>query len=367
MRLVLSKNLLASQMQIVAKAIPTRSANPNLEGVHLECDGEKLILTATNLELGIKTQLSAAHQETGKVVLPAKAVDIIRHLPGETVHIDVNMDNFSTQITSEPANFQIYGYSADDYPVFTAQQPEFAQCSFSVKVADLRRALRQTLFCISHDEGKPAFIGVFFSLVNNTLTLSASDTFRLATTTCAVESDSSFEFLVPGKNLHEVMRVFTDDEATIEATVMQNQLFLNCNDICISSRLLDENFPNITRVIPKSFTGKATVETVAFSQAVERASLLAEGSNHVLRFSLGNDKMVIRASSKYGKIHEVVPIVLTGEEVEIAFNARFILDMLKITEGDQCLIDITGPDLPFIMRDSLYENYLYLILPVKIS
>ncbi|HZK24490.1 MAG TPA: DNA polymerase III subunit beta [Oscillospiraceae bacterium] len=367
MRLLLPKNLLASHLQIVAKAMPTRSVNPALEGVLFECDGEKLTLTATNLELGIQTQFAAAHKERGQVVLPGKTVEIIRHLPGDSVLIEVNPENFTTQISSAPAEFQVYGYSADDYPNFPEQQPELAQCSFRIKVADLRRALRQTLFCVSHDEGKPAFIGVFFSLRQHELTLSASDTFRLATTTCAVESKSDLEFLVPGKNLNEVLRVFTEDEAMIEAAVMQNQLFLNCNNICISSRLIDENYPNITRVIPKSFTGKAIVETAAFTQAVERASLLAEGNNHVLRFLINKDTMVMRASSKYGKIQEVVPIEFNGEEVEIAFNARFMLEMLKITEGDQCLIELNGHEQPFIMRDSLYDNYLYLILPVKIS
>src|SRR5690554_3263727 len=143
MRLSLPKNLLASHLQIVAKAIPNKSTNPALEGVLLECDGEKITLTASNLELGIQTQFPAAQQGFGKVVLPGKVVDIIRHLPGNTVQIEVNRENFSTQITSESADFQLYGMSADDYPVFPVQQPELSQCNFRIKAADLRRALRQ--------------------------------------------------------------------------------------------------------------------------------------------------------------------------------------------------------------------------------
>ena len=367
MRLSIPKQLLSDHLQVVAKAIPVRSVNPVLEGVLLEGDGEKITLTATNLELGIQTYFTAPHRETGKVVLPGKIVEIIRHLPGDTVELEINPENFATLISSPPAEFEIYGLSAEDYPLFPEQQPELSQCSFKIKAADLRRALRQTLFAVSHDEGKPAFVGVFFSLAHETLTLAASDTFRLATTSCTVQSNSTADFLVPGKNLQEVLRVITDEEAIIEAAVIQNQLFLYCRNTCISSRLIDENYPQINRVIPKSFIGTAVLDTAAFTQAVERASLLAEGSNHVLRFSLNHEAMVIRAASKYGKIQEVVPLELTGEGVEIAFNARFILDMLKIVEGEQCLIEITGPNQPFILKDSLADNYLYLVLPVRIS
>jgi DNA polymerase-3 subunit beta len=367
MRLSIPQTLLSEHVQIVAKAVPSKSTIPVLEGILFESDGKTMTLTATNLELGIRSSFPAAHQEPGKVVLPAKVVEIIRRLPGDSVQLIVNADNKLTEIKSGQSEFQLYGLAADEYPGFPEISSETAQISFQVKVAELRRSLRQTLFSVSHDEGKPAFTGLLFSLKDNVLTMSASDTFRLATTRCPVHSDGNDgEFLVPAKNLHEIIRIFTGEEETIRVLVGKNQMLLTCGDKELTSRLLDENFPNVERVIPREFSGRASVDTSLFLQAVERASLLAEGVNHVVRLSIGTEVMVVRAASKYGKTQELVPLELQGEGLEISLNSRFILEMLKISEGDRCTLEMTGPNKPCILRDSLHQDYLYLVLPIKI-
>ena len=367
MRLNLPKTLLAENLLITAKAAPAKSMISVLEGILFQCDGETMTLTATNLELGIRTTFPAPNQEKGKVVLPAKSVEIIRKLPGETVQFTMNSENFLTEIKSGQSEFQLYGLSADEYPDFPELSHESAQFVFKMKSGELRRALRQTLFAASHDEGKQAFTGLLFTINENTLTLSSSDTFRLATTGCRIQNQgNSGNFLVPAKNLQEVIRILTDDEETVQLMVTKNQLLLSCKNIKISSRLLDENFPNIERVIPREFCGQATVAVGAFLQAVERASLLSEGINHVVRLSIGEGGLVIRASSKHGKTQEQIPVELTGEGLEVSLNSRFILDMLKVTEGNQCIIEMTSSNKPCILRDSLYNEYLYLVLPIKI-
>ena len=367
MRLSVPQALLAEHLQITAKAAPAKNMIPVLEGILFQSDGEQMTLTATNLELGIRTSFPNPNQESGEVVLPAKSVDIIRKLPGDSVEFTMNPDNFLTDIKSGQSEFQLYGLSTEEFPAFPDLSQETAQFCFSIKAAELRRALRQTLFAASHDEGKPAFTGLLFSLTENKLTLSSSDTFRLATTGCRVQSSgASGDFLVPSKNLHEVIRILTDDEATVQIMVGENQFLLSFKNIKISSRLLDENFPNIERVIPKEFCGRAMVDVAELLHAVERAALLSEGVNHVVRLSIGEEGLVIRASSKYGKTQEHIPVELTGEGLEISLNSRFILDMLKVHEGDQCIIEMTSSNKPCILRDSLYNEYLYLVLPIKI-
>ena len=367
MRLNVPQPLLAEHVQIAAKAAPVKNMNTVLEGILFQSDGETMTLTATNLDFGIRTYFSAPNQEQGAVVLPAKSVEIIRKLPGESVLLSMNPENFLTEIKSGQSEFQLYGLSSDEYPSFPDLSPETAQFVFTIKAGELRRALRQTLFAASHDEGKPAFTGLLFTLHENKLTLSSSDTFRLATTGCRVQNAGiSGDFLVPSKNLQEVIRILTEDEETVEIMVSKNQFLLSCKNIKISSRLLDENFPNIDRVIPKEFCGRATVDVDALLHAVERAALLSEGVNHVVRLSIGEEELVIRAASKHGKTQEQIPVELSGEGLEVSLNSRFILDMLKINEGDQCIIEMTSPNKPCILRDSLYNEYLYLVLPIKI-
>ncbi|NLZ38794.1 MAG: DNA polymerase III subunit beta [Firmicutes bacterium] len=364
----LSQTFLSEHLQIVAKAIATRSTIPGLDGILFECDGNDLILTATNMELGIQTRFPAVHKEKGRVVLPGKIVDIVRHLSAESVQIKVNLDNYLTEIKSGQAEFQLYGQNADDYPVFPTVLPEQKECSFNIKSGELRRLLRQTLFAVSQDESKLAFTGVLFTLSGNLLTLSSSDTFRLATTSCHVTAATSdATFLVPAKNLQEVLRIFAAEDRIIEAVLQQNQLFLTSGTTCLSSRLLEENFPDVQRVIPQKIIGKASINTANFIKALERATLLAEGTNHVVRFSIGENTMVIRASSKYGKIQEQLPISLSGEGVEIAFNARFLLEALKIIESEEFILEITGTNKPCIIKDPLAPGYLYLVLPIKIK
>lgn len=367
MQLTLPQKTLAQQLQIVTRALPLRSTVSAVEGVLFSSDGQTLSLTATNLEMGIRTQINVNSQKKGQVVLPGKIMEIVRRLPGDSVSISVNPENFLTTILSGQAEFQVYGLNAADYPELPAFLPEQAKLSFSVKTADLRRALRQTLFAVSTDESKPAFTGVLFTLQNNSLRLVASDTFRLAATYCQLEEMSTAgEFLVPAKSLQEVLRILTDDETIVQAAVIGNQLFLQYEAINFSTRLLDENFPNVERVIPQEFCGEATLETENFLHTIERAALLSAEDNNIVHLSIGSGSMVVRASSKLGKIQESIPLELEGEGVEIALNARFLLDMLRITEGHQCFLQITGPNKPCILKDSLDTDYLYLVLPIKL-
>jgi len=367
MHITLPRAVLAEHLQTVVKAVPSKSSLTMLEGILFNCQGNSLTLTATNLELCISSAFTIEQQEICQVILPPKVVEIIRKLPGETVQITINPENYLTEIVSGQSEFQLYGFNPDEYPPLPQFSSQTVEFSFNVKVTDFRRALRQTLFCVSHDEGKPAFTGLLFSLQEERLTLSASDTFRLATTNCRVNKPmNAGKFLVPAKNLQEVLRVFTEEEETIQVTVSQNQIFLSCRDKKIVSRLLAENFPNVERVIPKELTGSVYIDCLKFMQAVERSSLLSEGGNNVVRLSISSGELIMRAASKYGKTQENVPLKLEGEGVEISLNSRFILEMLKISEGESCIMELTGPNKPCIIKDSLHPDYLYLVLPIKI-
>lgn len=356
---------LAESLQLVSRAIPSKTPLSELEGVLLTGDGEKLSLFATNLEMGLKTELDIEHK-AGSVVLPGKIVEIIRRLPGETVVLKVNTENFLTEITSGTAEFQVFGLNAADYPSFPAFSSE---CSirFSVKSEDLRRVLKQTIFSVSQEDLSPAFTGILFTLSEKDLQLASSDTFRLAVTSCPVKNrGEKGSFLVPARTLQEVIRVFPASEEEIQVAVLQNQLLLNCNNIYFSSRLLTEKYPDVKRVIPQKFVGRAVVETAAMLQAIERAAILSAGENNIVSFTIADNIMHVRASSKYGIIQEKIPVALEGEEVKVSLNSRFVLDILRIVEGNNCVLELTGSDSPVIIRDNLHQDYLYLVLPIKL-
>jgi DNA polymerase III subunit beta len=366
-RLSIPQSVFSDHLQIVGKAVPAKSSIPVLEGILLKSDGNRMTLTATNLEMGISTSFPVAHTEQGEVVLPAKIVDIVRRLPGESVQLAVNKDTYLTEIKSGQTEFQLFGTAAEEFPAFPQTDKDALRCSFTINSQELKRVLKQTLFAVSHDEGKPAFTGILFSIRENRIMLSSSDTFRLANTSCLIKNElgQDIDILVPARILQEVVRIITDVESDISVEVIKNQLILVCGETKISSRLLEENFPNVERVIPKEFAGKAIIEVNAFQRAVERATLLAEGTNHIIRLSIGKELLVIRAASKFGRVLEQVSLELEGEGLELSLNARFLFDMLKICEGEKCYLQLTGPNKPCVLRDSVYDDYLYLVLPVK--
>ncbi|MBS4022088.1 MAG: DNA polymerase III subunit beta [Dethiobacter sp.] len=367
MRLSIPQSVFSDHLQIVGKAVPAKSTMQVLEGILIRSDGNAMTLTATNMEMGISTSFTVAHTEPGGVVLPAKIVDIVRRLPGESVQLTVNLDNYLTDIKSGQTEFQLYGTGPDEFPAIPQAEDQTSRCSFVINAQELKRALKQTLFAVSHDEGKPAFTGINFSLHDNILTLSSSDTFRLANTSCRVNNllQESANILVPARVLQEAGRIFGEEDSDIKADVIKNQLILVCGATKISSRLLEENFPNVERVIPREFSGQAVIDVDAFQRAVERATLLAEGVNHVIRLSISKEQMLIRAASKFGRIQEQVAIKLEGEDLELSLNARFLSDMLKICDGEKCYLQTTGANRPCVLRDTAYEDYLYLVLPVK--
>jgi len=366
MFLSVSQDVLSEHLQTVCKAVPLKTTITALEGILLESDGKKVTLTANNLEMGIRSSFSVSQTKVGKVLLPAKIVEIIKRLPDKSVEFSVNADNYLTNIKSGQSEFQLYGTNPEEFPSFPVSV-EDKLLSFSINCADLRRILRQTLFAISHDEGKTAFTGIQFSVYDDVLTLASSDTFRLANTKCKVinKEGENADFLVPAKIMQEVVRIFSDDESFIKVDFLKNQLLLESGDTKLVSRLLDEKFPNVDRVIPKEYSTQAIVDVNSLQRAVERASLLAEGVNHIIRMSINSSEIVIKAASKYGKVQEQIPVKLDGDELEIALNARFLLDMLKICEGENCAMQFTGSYKPIVLKDFTYKEYLYLVLPVK--
>ena len=406
MLISLPRHRLNEELQIVAKAVPAKSTIPSLEGIYFEIRPEdsgcaQITVAAANTEIVLN--VSSLHDVSEplephgfSLVLPARVQEIIRRLPGETVGLLFDRDNFAVTIRSQlPADrnhdsgdglpssdseFQVYGFDAVDFP----KQESFAAyaLSFSVKASDLRTCLRQTLFAVSTDESKPTFTGVHFKLQDEKLTLSASDTFRVAAASCTVagcqsSGDGHFSFLVPGRLMQECLRIFGESgklltEQTVRFTLSKNKLLLERSnsgptetEIRISSRLLDENFPDIERVFPKEFAGSSVVLTRELTASLERALCLTETGAQALKFVFEKNSLTIKASSRYGNVQERLGALGDGAELEIYLNAKFLLDMLKVCEGEEVIFRHTGPNRGVLLKDTLHEEFRYFILPVK--
>jgi len=405
MLLSLPRHIFSEQLQIVAKTAPAKSPVPALEGIYFEVtptgtETAQITVSAANMEMVISASSQYDLVEAREVVhfacvLPARVQEIVRRLPGDNVRLMFDREtNAVTFFSHRPdgkseSEFQLYGLDPQDFPRQEAiPSPELC---LSIKASDLRRSLRQILFAVSADESQPAFTGVHFKIDGEKLILSASDTYRVATTSCRNWLSGASEqvpgehpliagsgsFLVPGRLMQECMRTFGEGarlqgEQTVTFTLAKNKVLLESmptgqsgREVKIFSRLMDENFPNIERVLPKEFAGSSVISTRELTSCLERALVLTETGSPVLKFNFEQNSLTINASSRYGKVQEKVEAEGEGAELEILFNARFLLDMLKVCEGEEVIFKSTGPNRGVLLKDSLYEEYLYFLLPVK--
>jgi DNA polymerase-3 subunit beta len=389
MLLTIPRQKFFEQLLVVTKTVSAKSTIPSLEGVYIEIrpledDSAKITVTGANTEMLITSSslynISEVKEAcTFALVLPVKIQDVVRRLPGETIQLLFDRENFSVTVFGRgdegrmDSEFQIFGFDPQDFPrnpAFTA--PELC---LQIKSSDLRRALRQVLFAISADESKPSFTGVHFKIHDEKLHLASSDTFRVATTSCRFsESDQinegSVSFLVPGRLIQECVRTFGEGgrfqtEQTVTLKIEKNKLLLESGEVMIFSRLLDENFPDVERVLPKEFAGGSVCFTGELIACLERALVLTETGSPVLKFTFEKNGLTINASSRYGKVQDRVAARGEGADLEISFNARFILDMLKVCEGEEVIFRHTGPNRGVLLKDALYEEFRYFLLPIK--
>ncbi len=353
-------------LEIVEKAMPVRSTIPVISNILLEIGEDELSFSSTNLEMAIKVSMDQQNEHTGKILLPPKIVDIMRYFPTSEVNIDINWDNHRIDIRGGSAHFHLYGSDPRDYPVSILGQNDQAE-SFSIDKAILKRLLKEVIFSASTEETRPAFNGILFSFNNSMLTLTASDTYRLAIKETGDEN-WSFEnrhCLVPARALRELLRIFGEGEEKIQLSVSENTITFKFERIIFTSRLLEEKYPDVSGVIPGEFITRVAVDRKMFEDTISRAALLAEGKNQAVYLSLKDSKLEARVMSQEGSMEEFLPVEQDGENIELYVNTRFVLDILRIMEDKTMIIDFHGEGGPIIFRLPDDNSYLYLVLPIK--
>ncbi|PWK16612.1 DNA polymerase III subunit beta [Tumebacillus permanentifrigoris] len=377
MKIIILKNALVQAIQNVHKAVSSKSTIPVLSGIKMAADESGLRFTATDLEIGIETLVPTLIddeeivqvKEAGAIVLSARFFgEIVRKLPGKTVEIEVKQ-NYLTIIRSGKTEYNLHGLDHEEFP----RLPQVAGNQvFSVQSDILKDMIRQTSLAVSSEEIRPVLTGVLFTLKNGNLKFVATDSHRLATRESIVEAPPEMEFtnvIVPGKSLNELGRLLADNDVLVDVVVAENQVLVKMGHTQFYTRLIDGQYPDISRIIPTTFKTGLTVNTKELQGAVERASLVAkESDNNVVRFNIKHDRLEITsASPDAGKMSEPIDeIQVNGDELLIAFNSKFFMDALRVIDSPDLLIEFTGSMSPFLIKLPDNPTYLHLILPVRI-
>ncbi len=357
---------LASYLEIVEKALPVRSTMPVICNILMEVKENELIFSSTNLEMFLKIKMDHKSSDTGKILLPPKIVEIMRYFPTPVVDIDINWDNYRIDISGGSAKFNLYGSDPEDYPVSFDRDLNESE-AFTIELSKFKKLMKSVAFAASNEETRPAFNGILLFFNNQNLTLTASDTYRLAVKKA---EDASWAFserkcLVPARAIRELLRILPDQNGALSIYIHSNLLAFQFDQIYFATRLLEEKYPDVSGVIPTVYKTRVTIERKLLEETVGRAALLAEGKNLAVNLFIRNSQLEARVSSQEGSMEEFLPVEQDGEDLELHVNTRFILDIVKILDGQKISIDFHGQGGPLIFR--MYEDlsYLYLVLPIK--
>lgn len=367
MKIFCSKDALLTGVNTVQKAVSNKNTLPVLQGIFIKAENNALIFEATDMEIGIRCVVPAQIEREGMVVLPARIFsEIVRKLPDATIELEQREE--SINIHYYQSDIVLKGFDPEEFPLL----PDlYDAVSFNLPITLFKTMIRQTVFACAVEENRPVFTGTLLQIEGSNIRLVGTDTHRLAFRISEIESPEDLKFygVIPAKTMTEIYRLLRDEDEILTIRFNQSQVSFQFGSVHLLSRLIDGQYPNYKQVIPQSCQTKVFLSTKSFSDSVERASLLARDSSHsnIVRLSVEKERLWIDQASEIGKISEQMDIKMEGTEVKVAFNAKFLLDVLKIIDSEEILIELSGPYGPGIIRPFNDPNYLYLVLPVRTS
>lgn len=358
-----------SQFQImnaistVSRAMASKSSLQLLEGIHIQAKGEELNIKCMNMSLQIETRLPARIVEEGIVVLPGRLLsEIVRRLPPSDLEVTVNENNAAT-ILCGSSRTTLQGMDADDFP----KMPPLAGSPITLPQKTLRDMIKKTVFATAHDETKPVLTGALLEVGDDAMTMVALDGYRLALRKEALEAESGGQKVVlPAKSLNEIGKVLQEEGETQFSSV-QGYARFDIGDTCVITRLLEGDFIKYRQIIPNEYTTRICVSSGVLLSSIERASLLArEGQNNLIKLSISEDGVSITSQSEIGNAFERVDCDFEGKDLEIAFNALYVLDVLRVLEEETVVLDFNSSVSPCVAHPQEGDSFTYLILPVRI-
>ncbi len=365
-------------IQHVTKAISSKTAIPILAGLKIQANQNGVTLTGSDSDITIESFIPKEEEgiqfidelEAGEIIVHAKYFpEIIRKLPSETVHIEVN-EQLQITIQSGHAEFHLNGQDAEEYPLVSQINSE---ANFELSIPLLKTMIKQTVFAVSTSETRPILTGVNIKVENEHLHFVATDSHRLAASMLPLTEDiAPFPFeqvVIPGKSLSELSKILGDTDEKIQVSISSNQIAFQTKQLYFLSRLLDGKYPETSRLIPDETQTVIQADTKALLQAVDRASLLAKDNhNNVIRLQTMDDHTIEISgnSPEIGKVEEEITVAsIDGDALKISFSSKYMIDALKIMETERVNIGFTGAMRPFILKPTDHDQILQLILPVR--
>jgi DNA polymerase-3 subunit beta len=383
MEIICNQNDLNNAIQLVSKAVALRPTHPILANILLTADQvtNKISLTGFDLNLGIQTSFDGTVKNSGAITIPSKLLsEIVNKLPNETpvsLEVDENSDN--VLIKSDRGSFNLKGIPSDDYPNLPFVE---SGTSLNIDSSSFLKALKSTIFASSNDDSKQLLTGVNFTFKPNFLEAASTDGHRLAVALIGKEenfvngnnlnsNESNLSVTIPTRSLREIEKLVTlkSSENSIKLFYDKGQVVFISSDQIITTRTLEGNYPNYSQLIPDTFSKIFNFNTKKLIEALERIAVLADQQSSVVKIKLNNTGLAsISADAQdIGNANELIPVIYSGEDFDIAFNVRYLLEGLKVISCENVLLKCNLSTTPavFVPEDNI-NSFTYLVMPVQV-
>lgn len=347
----------------VAKACASKTTVPVLECIKLSAKNDSLTLSATDGEISIIKTISAEVYEEGDVCVPGKYFgDFIKKL--EDVQIELSTDGAKMDIVYADSQTSLQTLSAEDFPVIDT---DISQNSFKIKTEELKRFITATSFCCATDDSRPILKGCQFIINGEDLSVTALDGFRLATISGKViSSTGSMEIVCPARTLNEIKNMIPETEEQTEIFIQRGMILVTSGNTTLTSRLYGGDFIKKENIIPRSFVTEVNVNREKLKASIERAAILVRvDKNSLIILDITSEGIVISSASEIGNVSEPVKAEVTGKDLKIAMNSKFITEAVNALPEEEITLSFNNQVQPFICRNRQNKDALYLILPVR--
>ena len=349
----------------VSKALAVKTSNPVLEGIKISAKGDTLTLLATDMELTIEKSIKAEILMEGETVVVGKYfVELAKKLEKEQVEL-CKIDDGQLQIKYSDSVSELQVYPIENYPII---EKSANGNSFSITRKDFKKIIDRTAFACSIDDSRPILKGCLFEIENNNLTVVSLDGFRMAVAKIEVISSGDFKAVIPSRTLNEISKLLDGDEEKVTVVLEKSTLFIEIENTALIARLIEGEFVKYNHILPNNFDNTVVVNKNAFLNSIERAAIIAKNDRYnIVKLDIKEDFITVSAKSEIGNINENVPANLTGKDITIAFNGKYVMDFLKIVEEEFIYLKLNSPIDPCILSPVGDKDYSYLVLPVRIN
>ncbi|KUG07359.1 DNA polymerase III subunit beta [Solirubrum puertoriconensis] len=371
MKFIVSSSALLKQLQSINGVVTNNPVVPILENFLFEIENGKLTITASDLETSMITELPVEARESGRIAAPARILlDTLKNLPDQPVTFTIDEETYGIEIASANGRYKLAGENATDFPRVPVVK---GSAPVEIPSQALQRAINKTIFAVSTDELRPAMTGILVQLADGQVTFVATDGHRLLRYRRQdVNPGQTANLIIPRKAFNLLKGALPSEATTARMEFNQSNAFFSFNQMRLVCRLIDERYPDYENVIPVSNPNKLIIDRAQFLNSVKRIAIYSNKTTHQVRLRLAGSEMTVSAEDLdfSNEANEKLPCQYDGEDMEIGFNARFLIEMLSNIDSEEITLELSTPNRAGLLMPTLAddnENILMLVMPVMLN